>query len=304
MSQDQSSCIFNAYYYAHDCGRPYERDEFWLAAFDRIAEQIIATINPGTVLDAGCAWGFLVEALRNRGVEAWGIDISPYAIDQVHESIKPYCRVGSLTDPLEREYDLIVNIEVLEHMPSEDARLAVKNMSQFTDDILFSSTPFDYKEATHINVQPPEYWAGLFAQHGFYRDVDYDGSFITVWAVRFRKQSVAIPELIHQYERRFFYLWKENADVRQRLLEMQMEMQNEVAAQKSRADLAEQARQTYEKQLLEITNSRPWRFISFLQRIRLKLAPPGSWREKVFHRLLGKKPGADAVEDADAQDKT
>lgn len=28
--------------------------------------------------------------------------------------------------------------------------------------------------ASHINVQPPEYWAQLFARQGFFRDVDFD----------------------------------------------------------------------------------------------------------------------------------
>ena len=47
------------------------------------------------------------------------------------------------------------------------------NLCPHTADVLFSSTPFDYDEATHLNVQPPDYWAALFARHGFYRDVDF-----------------------------------------------------------------------------------------------------------------------------------
>ena len=43
--------------------------------FDWIAERITRDINPKTVLDAGCAMGFLVEGLRARGVEAWGVDV-------------------------------------------------------------------------------------------------------------------------------------------------------------------------------------------------------------------------------------
>jgi hypothetical protein len=278
MPKQKNSPHFDAYYYAHDCGEPYERNEFWLELFDRIAEGIIQRINPQTVLDAGCAWGFLVEALRKRGVDAWGVDISSYAISQVEESVRPYCRLGSLTEPLEREYDLIVNIEVLEHMTNAEARQAVANMCSFTQDIVFSSTPFDYSEATHINVQPPEFWAHLFALEGFYRDFDFDGSFITTWTTRFRQQKNQIPGIVRKYERQFFYLWKENQDMRKHLLTQQKQI--------AKLD-------AFRQELDEVYNSNAWQFVSGLQRFRLKIAPPGSWRERVFKRLLRVKKRED-----------
>lgn len=42
------------------------------ALFDSIAERLVKDICPKTVLDAGCAMGFLVETLRQKKVEAWG----------------------------------------------------------------------------------------------------------------------------------------------------------------------------------------------------------------------------------------
>ena len=43
--------------------------------------------------------GILVERLRARGVVAWGIDISEYAISRVAPEIKDFCSVGSIIDP-------------------------------------------------------------------------------------------------------------------------------------------------------------------------------------------------------------
>jgi hypothetical protein len=63
-----------------------------------------------------------VEALRQRGIDAEGIDLSSYAISHVHESVRPYCRVASITDDLPDRYDLIVSIEVLEHRRRRRAR--------------------------------------------------------------------------------------------------------------------------------------------------------------------------------------
>jgi hypothetical protein len=213
--------IYDEYYYAHDCGRPYKRDESWLSFFDVIASRIIEQFAPVSVLDAGCAWGFLVEAFRRRSVEAYGVDISEYALGNVSSEIKSYCWLGSITEAFPQNYDLITCIEVLEHMPSQEAELAIENMCEHATEIVFSSTPFDYKEATHINVHDPEYWAEKFARHGFYRDLEADMSFITAWATRFVKVKRTNVTLVREYEHRFWQLSKENFDLRQLSLESQ-----------------------------------------------------------------------------------
>ncbi len=212
---------YGPYYYEHCCGASYERTEEWLGLFRRFADRIIGDIAPESVLDAGCAMGFLVEALHDRGVDVQGVDISSYAIARAHDSVQDRCRVGSILEPFNRRFDLIVTIEVLEHLKPEDAEIAVANFCAHADDILFSSTPFDYKEASHFNVRPPEYWAGLFARHGFYRDLDHDASYITRWAVRFRKDKLTTPRVVANYERTLWRLIQENLGARESLMEHQ-----------------------------------------------------------------------------------
>src|SRR5260370_9000135 len=197
---------FNEYYYRNCCGQPYERSETWLRFFGLIADRIVADVNPRTVLDAGCAIGLLVEALRERGVDARGIDLSSYAIGAVPEALRPYCTEGSIAEPFGQRVDLITCIEVLEHMPADEADRAIVNFAQHTNDILFSSTPFDYREPTHVNVRLPEDWAEAFARQGFYRDVDFDAAFITKWAVRLTRRSPAPQRLVRDYERPFWHL--------------------------------------------------------------------------------------------------
>ena len=209
---------FDAHYYANCCGRPYSRDDEWLRFFGSIADCIAADIRPVRVLDAGCAIGLLVETLRDRGIEAEGIDLSDYAIESAHAPVKPYLRVGSIAEELPGRYDLIVSIEVLEHMPPAEAEAAVANFCRHTDDILFSSSPTDFGEATHVNVRPPEYWAELFARHGFIRDVDYDASFIVPWAVRYRRRSDGIPRVVREYERVFARTAIERNELRAQVL--------------------------------------------------------------------------------------
>jgi SAM-dependent methyltransferase len=230
---------FDAYYYAHSCGRPYARDEEWLRFFGGIADRIKADIGPARVLDAGCAMGLLVEALVERGVEAYGIDISEYAIGQAAPAIRDRVRVGSLTTPLTERYDLIVCIEVLEHMPADEARIALGNITAYTDDILFSSSPTDFGETTHVNVQPPEAWAEAFAREGFLRDLEYDASYITPWAVRFRRRREPIARVVREYERAAARLAIERNELRQQVMQFDRHVQREAGeAPKLRAELA------------------------------------------------------------------
>lgn len=213
--------LFDAHYYEHCCCTPYERNEDWLSHFGRIAKHISKDIGPSSVLDAGCAMGFLVEILRDQGTEAWGMDISQYAIGKVAARVKPYCWVGSVADPLPGKYDLIVSIEVLEHLPEPEAEKAVANLCQFTDDILFSSSPDDTQEETHFNVRPPGYWAECFAKQGFFRDVDFDATFITPWAIRFRRNNAPVHRIIRDYERKYWMLCKENTDLEQQVRDVE-----------------------------------------------------------------------------------
>src|SRR5437868_6500995 len=125
--------------YSHAGDAPYRRDDpVWMSFFGELARQIVAELKPRTVLDAGCAMGLLVEALRDRGVEAWGIDISTYALDQVRPDIGAFCRATPVTAELAREYDLITCIEVLEHLPPDEADRAVSNFARHTDVVLLS----------------------------------------------------------------------------------------------------------------------------------------------------------------------
>jgi hypothetical protein len=148
------------------------------------------------VLDIGCALGFLVEALWDRGVEAWGLDVSAYAIANVRSDMRDYCRLGSATQAVENgPFDLITCIEVLEHMAEADARLAIERMTAATatDAILFSSSPTDFEERTHVNVRPLFYWLQAFQEHGFSPDILFDASFLAPHAMLLRRRAPSHP---------------------------------------------------------------------------------------------------------------
>ena len=191
-------------YYHNGCGPvPYEEPKQWEEFFGSVADNIIKTLNPKTVLDVGCAMGYLVAALRDRGVEAYGIDVSEYAISKIREDIRPYCKIASALEPLSfdlpQHYDLITTIEVAEHLYEEDCNKFIENLCKYSDCIIFSSTPDDFKEKTHYNVQQGEYWCGKFAKHQFYSDLKALPIYITPHAKKFIKKNDT-PQVIENYE--------------------------------------------------------------------------------------------------------
>ena len=68
-----------------------------------------------TCVDYGCAKGFLVNALRIIGIDAYGEDISEYAVENCHLNVREYVSL-----PTDKYYDLLICKDVLEHVEEED----------------------------------------------------------------------------------------------------------------------------------------------------------------------------------------
>lgn len=217
---------------------------------DHLAELIVNAIHPAIVLHVGCGAGLLVAALRERGVKAWGVDSSEAVIAQAPQKIRPYCWVGSLAEPFTRNYDLIVCLDALQALSPLDVERAIANCCQHADDILFSSSLTEWQQLDD--------WAEQFAQHGFFRDVDFDASFIAPWAARFSRMREPLHRVVHHYERRLWSLSQQNRQLEQTTLALREQLSHWEQLQQSPG----------------------WRVLSHLQKLRARLLPPGSRRDQ------------------------
>lgn len=253
--------------YFDTCGRLgpclYTRQNpHWLKFFGDVADEIVRRLNPRTVLDVGCAKGFLVECLRDRGVEAYGFDVSEYAISEVRPDIEPYCWVGSATNGISQNYDLITCIEVCEHLSDSDAQDAIQQMSVHADRILFSSTPSDFTEPTHVNVLPVIDWLRLFAKFSFAPDQTFDAGFISPQAMLLHRAKVPPSD---QDLCRFASL------------------KNRAIARAEMKDLPEVS--ALRQELNSIHNSKAWRLLNLYRTLRFRLKLPLAQRIRRLRNL-------------------
>ena len=202
--------IYNKNYYGIYDGVGYDNKEHWFPFFEMLADNIVDAFNPKTVLDVGCAWGYLVEALHERGVEAYGIDISDYAISMTKSELRKYFNAQSATENLPesfpKKFDLVTNIEVIEHIPEEECEKVIAQMCRYSDTIVFSSSASDIRDPTHINVQQPEYWAKRFAKKGFFVDTVNPVNYISRDARCYRKMDAASAAEQHEHNVRLLRL--------------------------------------------------------------------------------------------------
>lgn len=101
----------------------YQYDGRWQAVAARLVMHY--SLRPGArVLDVGCAKGFLVADLRELGIDAFGIDVSEYAISKSlaprHTVIADAREIPQWRATAHGPWDLIVSINTLHNLERGD----------------------------------------------------------------------------------------------------------------------------------------------------------------------------------------
>lgn len=140
----------------------------WKAA-SRIVPKVCEMIQPTSVVDVGCGTGEFLAMFQEHGVDdILGIDgayVQRNLLVIPQESFRPF----DLHQPimLDRTYDLVVCLEVAEHLSPRSAGDFIASLTRMGSIVLFSAAiPYQGGNG-HLNEQWPEYWADLFKQCGF-----------------------------------------------------------------------------------------------------------------------------------------
>jgi SAM-dependent methyltransferase len=129
---------------------------------------VLEGCRPVSALDVGCNCGAWLRVLLDSGVhDVLGMDTLPYSEDwfipytnfQQHDLRQPF--------DLGRRFDLIICVEVPEHVEPESADQLVSSICKHGDIVLWSAALPGQGGQDHVNEQWTEYWCEKFAAHGF-----------------------------------------------------------------------------------------------------------------------------------------
>lgn len=159
--------------------------ELTIPMVSRIIEELgIAAFD--TVLDYGCAKGFVVKAFRLLGRQAWGMDVSNYAIEHCAQGIRRYlCYVHETQrgrgwywpEGFPHQFDWCICKDVLEHVETPEELHVVLIMLRAMCKHMFVVVPLGedgvYNEPayaqdkTHHMAENVNWWLHHFVKAGF-----------------------------------------------------------------------------------------------------------------------------------------
>lgn len=133
----------------------------------RILGLLPTSLARNRIADIGCGTGtFLAAALGAGARYAFGMEgawVSANMLDVKDIDFMPHDLEQDFTGP---EVDLVLSLEVAEHLSPARASSFVADLCAMAPAILFSAAIPGQGGVGHINEQWPSYWAALFGAHG------------------------------------------------------------------------------------------------------------------------------------------
>lgn len=148
------SAVYDAKYFQHRRKhKPY-------AITPALTRCLVTELGPFTsALDLGAGPGCHSLALTELGIETWAVELSEHApvflLDCVHTL------QHDLRQPLdlERKFDLVLCVEVAEHLPESAAGTLCDTITRHCGRlVVFTAAPPGQGGTGHVNCQPLGYW--------------------------------------------------------------------------------------------------------------------------------------------------
>lgn len=135
----------------------------------RVLPLLMSFLPVRSAVDVGCGDGSWLAALSALGVtDIMGVEgpwISPQQLKIPTDKVRRMRLDQAIR--VERRFDLALSLEVAEHLPPARADSFVADLVALAPSVLLSAAIPGQGGHHHVNEQWPDYWASLFARHGY-----------------------------------------------------------------------------------------------------------------------------------------
>jgi len=159
----------------------YKYDGRWVPVAKDITDYY-GLIKGSKILDVGCAKGFLVKDLVDLGFEAYGIDISEYAIDNAPKDVKNRLKIGNAKKlPYDdNSFDLVISLNTIHNLDRNECKMAIQEIQRVSKTSSFiqvdsytnenEKSIFEDWVLTAKFYGYPNEWLKLFKESGYTGD--------------------------------------------------------------------------------------------------------------------------------------
>ncbi|HEX3426905.1 MAG TPA: methyltransferase domain-containing protein [Acidimicrobiales bacterium] len=134
-----------------------------------VVPHLIDLLHPSSVVDFGCGVGAWLAEFVNAGVtDVVGVDGPDVPGDRLQIPASSFVR-HDLTRPFDlgRRFDVVLSLEVAEHLPADTAATFVDMLTRHADVAVFSAAVPGQGGTNHVNEQWPMYWLQHFSRAGW-----------------------------------------------------------------------------------------------------------------------------------------
>src|SRR5687767_7536691 len=136
-----------------------------------VVPYLVELFKPQSVLDVGCGTGTWLKVFHDEGVQdITGLDGDFINIELLSENINiQQFHAADLAEPfdLKRKFDLVISLEVAEHLPETAANQFIESLTRHADTIVFSAALPGQGGQNHLNEQWKKYWIDKFSAYHF-----------------------------------------------------------------------------------------------------------------------------------------
>jgi SAM-dependent methyltransferase len=110
-----------------------------------------------SVLDVGCGNGYLVEYLRERGIQALGLDFSEYAGTTTQYFVQHDATQGLPFD--DETFDVVISSDFFEHLPEDKIDFVKNEMLRVGKKVIaLVGTKNEKIDNTHLTIKKKSWW--------------------------------------------------------------------------------------------------------------------------------------------------